>query len=204
MNIYNTKIRFLSDLNNLKTSLVVSKWLLDRTPFLFQAQRLNYLCWKESLANKLGVDSSAVSIVGSARLGLSLNPNKKFKPFDEASDVDIAIISYHHFQLAWRYLRNLGSKLYKLEPIQKSSIQDHRTRLIYWGTIATDKILGILPFGNLWLKALSETANISPPIERTINLRLYMDYESLKAYQVNNLVQLRNSLYDNLEYRFNE
>jgi hypothetical protein len=188
------KNRFLADLKRLPPSLVASKWLIDRTPYIFENNRNDYLQWKESLGEKLGIDSNALSIVGSAKLGFSLNPNKNYKNFDNDSDVDVAVISNHYFDLSWHFLRNIGTQLYTLEQLQKYSVQDHRQRLIYWGTIATDRILGILPFSKLWLKAVSEMATISPTFSRNINMRIYMDYESLKAYQVNNLVNLRDAL----------
>ena len=38
----------------------------------------------------------------------------------------------------------LGTKRFDLTPKQSSSLDDHVNRLIYWGTIATDKLLEIL------------------------------------------------------------
>ena len=195
MNRYSTKNRFLSDLKEYQTSLIVSKWLIDRTPHIFSGQRLWYLEWKEILSEKLEIDSHAMSIMGSASIGFSLNPNKNFKYFDDTSDVDIAIISNYYFELSWHYLRNLGSKVYALDQTKKASIKDHVSRLIYWGTIATDKILSILPFGKKWLKTISEMSSIQPTINHKINLRLYKDFESLRAYHINNLNKLREKLF---------
>ena len=51
-----------------------------------------------------------LQFVGSAAIGCSLNPVKNFKPFDSASDVDVAVISNYHFTVAWRYLRTNGTR----------------------------------------------------------------------------------------------
>lgn len=191
MNKHTTKQKFITDLKGRSISLVISKWLIDRTPYIFLSNRHTYIEWKELLAGKIGIDSHAICIMGSAGIGFSLNPNKNFRPFDHTSDVDIAIISNYYFELSWHNLRTLGTKLYHLDPTQKASVQDHVSRLIYWGTIATDRILTIFPFGKSWIEALSDMARIQPTEGRCVNIRLYKDFESLRAYQFDNLNKLR-------------
>lgn len=196
MNLYRKKERFLSDLKNKPLSLVFSKWLLDRTPFIFEGERIKGLEWKERLAKELDVDSHAISIIGGAALGFSLNPNKNFKIYDGNSDIDLAIISYHHFEIGWNFLRNLGTEYYKLDYKQKAIVEDHRKRLIYWGTIATDKILPIFPFGKKWYSCLSTASQQHPANNRDINVRIYRDYDSLRAYHVMNLQNTLQKLYE--------
>lgn len=186
---------FIKDLESEPLSFVAMKWVIERTPYIFLKSRIDYISWKEQLSKKLGIDGKSITFTGSSCTGFSLNPNKNFRVFDEESDIDIAIISNHYFDISWHYLRNIGTARYNLKPEQKASVQDHVNRLIYWGTIATDKILEILPFGAHWFKELQSMA-ISPPTEgREINIRIYKDFESLKAYHVNNLTGLRQKLY---------
>lgn len=168
-----------------------SVWILDRIPVIFADQLRSYAQWRQTLASKLGVDPCEVRITGSAVSGVSLNPNKNFKLFDDSSDIDVSVISSHHFDLSWRALRSLGSTLHRLPPPAKESVKDHVGRLIYWGTIATDRILHLLPFGKEWNKALEEMAQISPTINREIKVRVYKDFQSLRAYQINNITSLR-------------
>ena len=78
------------------------------------------------------------------------------------SDIDVAIISHHHFDLAWHELRNLGANYYSLNTLQRDSIDKHKSKYIYWGTIATDKILPVLSFGKEWIIGLSNMAQIHP------------------------------------------
>ena len=195
MNIHRKKERFLADLRNKPLSLVFSKWILEKTPYIFDGNKVKEIEWKEELSKKLGVDSHALSIIGSAALGFSLNPNKKFRYFNEKSDIDVAIISHHHFEIGWVFLRSLGTGYYNLNPKQKASVEDHRKRLIYWGTLATDNILTMLPFGKLWFESLTKAASVFPINDRDINIRLYRDYESLRAYHVMNLEKIRQNFY---------
>lgn len=185
------KIQFLGDLTTHPSDLLASIWIINRIPLIFNQDIKEYARWRHALAKSIGVDASAILITGSAAFGISLNPYKNFKFFDENSDIDVAVISDYHFTEAWRTLRNIGPKRHSFSQKIKQSIKDHVDRYIYWGTIATDKLLPLFPFGPQWKIALDEAAQSPPTSGRTINIRLYKDLDSLRAYQVNNLDNLR-------------
>ena len=161
---------------------MTSKWIIEKVPFIFGDNLEQYIKWKEILATKIGVDSKAIVFIGSASVGFSLNPENNLRAFTERSDIDVAIISQHYFDISWHFLRNIGTKRYSLTHKELNSLDDHRNRLIYWGTIATDKIIQILPFGDKWITSLNEMATIEPTIDRVINIRIYKDFEALRAY----------------------
>lgn len=189
---------FLEDLKSKSPSFVAMKWIIERTPFLFGKNRIEYINWKELLSKKIGIDGKSIIFTGSSCAGFSLNPNKNFRKFDKESDIDIAIISNHYFDISWHYLRNLGTSRYSLNPEQKASVNDHVNRLIYWGTIATDKILEILPFGACWFTELQSMSSYAPTEDHDINIRIYKDFESLKAYQANNIIGLRKKIFSKM------
>ncbi|WP_410604881.1 hypothetical protein [Amycolatopsis sp. lyj-90] len=172
----------------------INRHVLDRTPWIFES-RTKYAEWKFQLAYDLDVDPLPMSIVGSAGLGFSLSPGKKFSEFHQDSDIDVAIISNRHFEEAWLQLRSLGP-LDRLKPgSSEAEVLDwHRGRLIFDGAIATDKILGMLPFGAKWTRAFSRASNREPTTGREINGRIYRDCQSLREYQVNNLRRIRTNL----------
>ncbi len=115
---------------------------------------------QQALPRGIGVDPCAIALTGSSSVGISLNPAKEFKEFHRRSDIDVAVISSYHFEMAWRRLRTLGSEYFRLGPETRRSVDEHRKTYIYYGTIATDQILGLLPFGRAWQAALSRTATI--------------------------------------------
>lgn len=170
---------------------MASVWIIDRIPLLFGEDRERYASWRYQLAMGLGVDPSSLIVTGSCAFGISLNPNKNYRFFDAESDVDVAVISDFHFTTAWRALRNLGTEIHRLPPATKHSVQEHVKRYIYWGTVATDRILHILPFGKEWGQTIAKMQHTSPTEGRTIKARIYRDFDSLRAYQVNNLNNLR-------------
>lgn len=177
-----TPIRFIED------------QFFDRVPHIFQADRASFAAWKRALGARIDVDPACLTLVGSSATGFSLNPNKNFKAFDDASDVDVAVISSHHFTVGWRYLRMNGSRRLSVDARTRNSWNEHVTKYIYWGTLATDRLLGVLPFGREWLQASSEMAELAPTEGREVNLRIYTDYDALRAYQTQGARALRDAL----------
>lgn len=181
----------LTALRSLSAAEFVSEYLFDRIPYLFANDRTGFVKWRTELAKDIEVDPACVSFVGSSAVGISLNPNKGFKAFDEKSDVDVAVISAFHFTVAWRFLRTHGHRRTHVDVRTRNAWNEHSTRFIYWGTIATDRLLGVLPFGLSWLSALNRMSRIAPTVGRDINLRIYTDHESLRTYQVQSVERAR-------------
>lgn len=185
---------FLMQLQTLPPSEFVEEQLFDRTPFAFSNDRRAFVEWKRALGRKIDVDPACITIVGSAATGISLNPYKSFKAFEAGSDIDVGIVSTLHFDIAWRYLRMNGSRRYRVDARTRNSWDEHASKYVYWGTIATDRLLGILPFGLSWMKAASEVAQLKPTAGRSINMRIYHDFDSLRSYHTQGVKSLRESL----------
>jgi hypothetical protein len=183
-----------SNLRSLSTGLFVSRWLLERVPHVFAGDLEAYVDWKHALSDRIFVDPKAITLVGSGASGYSLSPNKALKPFHAGSDIDVAVVSAHHFDVVWRWLRTLGSERYGWPRYVQEQIGDHRQRLVYWGAIATDRILQYTPLGKDWVPALADLANTLPGGRRDINVRLFREFEALRAYQVHGCAQIRAKL----------
>lgn len=183
-----------TDLKNLSSDNFLNKYLFDRIPHIFQSDRNAFVHWKAKLGQMLEIDPAAILFVGTACIGYSLNPQKNLRQFGAESDVDIAIVSNYHFLIAWRYLRANYRTNSTLPEFQKIAWREHQTNYIYWGTIATDKLLGIFPFGPLWRKAISEMQKEATTVGRTINLRIYNDFDSLRSYQRLGVETIKNEL----------
>ncbi|MCU7891334.1 MAG: hypothetical protein KZQ78_06865 [Candidatus Thiodiazotropha sp. (ex Ustalcina ferruginea)] len=153
---------FLRELVDSPPDLIASIWILNRVPHPFEGNAKSFKNWRRKLAGLVEVDASEVVIIGSGAFGVSLNPHKNFRAFDEKSDIDVAIISEYFFNTFWRFLRNLGTNIHSMPQPVKQSVRDHVQKYVYWGTIATEQILPYLPFGKKWAKALEEMAKESP------------------------------------------
>jgi len=183
----------ISELRTTEPAAFVSSHIFDRTPHVFGDDKSRHMVWRGQLASSLGVDPVEVTIVGSAAVGVSLSPHKNFKIFDQDSDIDVAIVSPFHFQTAWRFFRRNSSLRAKLSGVERNAWDEHRTRLIYWGTIATDKLLSRLPFGLEWRSALDKLESVIEN-DHAINIRIYNDYDSLRQYQIQSVRLRRDDL----------
>lgn len=172
----------------------VSHFIFECVPYAFSGDMSSWIEWKTKLAEYLQVDPRDIVITGSGAIGYSLNPNKSFRPFDASSDIDTGVISPYHFELAWRYLRQLRPSWLSLPARSKKAIEIHRKSYVFSGTIATDIILGLLPFGSAWQAALDNMGKIAPTVGREVKLRIYKDFDALRNYQAYNIEQLRNEL----------
>lgn len=91
-----------------------------------------------------------------------------------------SIISHHYFDVAWHDLIHLSPA--GISPKMKTALEDHRKRLIYWGTVATDKILPLLSFGGEWDRIIKTCQLPEPLVDHEINFRIYKDALSIRNY----------------------
>src|SRR5258708_29662172 len=61
-----------------------------------------YFDLKTQVARRFKIHPSEVLIVGSAKLGFSIVPDKRYRPFGETSDIDVAICSPELFDMFWK------------------------------------------------------------------------------------------------------
>jgi hypothetical protein len=187
----------LEDLRTLAPDVFASQYIFEATPHVFGGDFPGYVRWKTEIGGRLDIDPRAICLVGSAVVGISLNPNKGLKPFDESSDVDVAVVSNRYFELAWHHLRKLRIQKLEMPAESLSALKAHRERFIFDGTIATDSILPFLPFAITWVPALSDMAGIPPTEGREINARIDRDFESLGEYQLRSVIRARAALENN-------
>ena len=80
----------------------------------------------------------------------------------------------------------------------KNAWDAHVDKYIYWGTLATDHLLGVMPFGEQWLEAKSHmSAHELLPTPHPINLRIYTDYDALREYHVHGARKLQAQIQPN-------
>ncbi|MEQ1769867.1 MAG: hypothetical protein ABL879_08500 [Devosia sp.] len=172
----------LTDLRSLSAEEFVSRRVLDRLPFVFSTTEL-FADWVATFNQTIGVPADRVMLVGSGAVGVSLNPDKNYKEFNGESDIDVAVVSKDHFDEGWVYLRNNHHRRYRLtDGRQRAAWEAHENNKIYWGALEADRLLPLLPFGNVWLPA-STAASTGVVGNRDVKFRVYRDADALRMYQ---------------------
>lgn len=133
-------------------------------------------------------------IVGSAKLGVSLSPEKFLKHFtdegDNQSDIDIAIISTQLFDYFWRLFRmsyNITNKKY----------YRYISRGIYRGYISDTDLLNIEECRVEWIKksnAATKSLQRDMYFKHEIHYRIYRDWKDLEEYHIQSIEQLKGDL----------
>lgn len=98
-----TRDQFLSLIRSQQPDSLVAKYL-DATEVAAFPTAEAFAGFKQRVVDGLG-EPAPVYLVGSGNWGYSLNPDKGFKAFDMASDVDVAIVSAELFAQTWDHIR---------------------------------------------------------------------------------------------------
>jgi hypothetical protein len=98
-NIRDRLDRFKQDLGILDPGLIVQKHVLYGDCFILDQD--SYFNLKHEVAGKFDLHSSEVLLVGSGKLGFSIAPEKRYRPFMDESDIDLALISPSLFDRIW-------------------------------------------------------------------------------------------------------
>jgi hypothetical protein len=89
------KIKKFKDDLHLGTKQLVQKYVTTGTSSVLDEDLLFLL--KKDVSDFLKIHPSEVILVGSAKVGFSLAPDKRYRAFGDKSDLDIAIISHNLF-----------------------------------------------------------------------------------------------------------
>jgi len=175
---------------------------------IYLAQRfpraLNTL--RRHLCPRLRLEQENVIIIGSAKIGFSLDPNTFPRRFTNNRDIDVLVVSetlfdiYWHTMLKWHYPR-------RLEHLPQSDWQWvlARRRDLYWGWFHPDGIRYegltfpdvLKPLRDLktrWFDSFQSLSLYEEFSGREVNGRLYRTWEHALLYQANGLRQIQTRL----------
>lgn len=191
-----------------KHILKSSNWYFSEYKSLKDKELLESLdLFKEIVSSNFKVNFYSVKMVGSAKVGFSLSPQKMFKSFgaeDEIgnySDIDIAIVSDQLYNDYWQGFRDNCNQNYNF-PSPK--LFKRVSSSIYKGFINDKDIREIPEMRKKWdERADATTANLQRKllIAHPITFRLYRNWDDLKEYQLNGIRALKNKGESNVSCR---
>lgn len=151
--------------------------------------------FKEIVSSNFGVSFHSVQIVGSAKLGMSLSPNKPFREFisiaqsenEHESDIDVAIVSDKLFLQIWEEIREAKKK--EFVPKYAKIVGD-----IFNGYINDKDFKSLEYMRKQWEERISKS-NIRLQDEllicHPISYRIYRNWEDMEEYQLSGIKQLK-------------
>jgi hypothetical protein len=93
-------LRFKEDLSTEETLTIVNKYITHGSSVLLDDE--TYFSLKNEVAKQFNIHTTNIFMVGSAKMGFSIKTSRRFLPFGNSSDIDIAIISNALFEQIWK------------------------------------------------------------------------------------------------------
>lgn len=182
---------------------VVREYLFKGVPYVFANRPKDYDLLRRHLSRPLNVKAQNVVVVGSAKVGFSLNPENFPRRFYDESDIDVLVVDQSLFDkvwkaiLAWHYLRRYSG----LDGPERKWAGD-RKKEIYWGWLEPDKISfrGLLfpkllaevrDVSTCWFNAFRSLSHYPKFAGRDVSGRLYRSWDHALLYHTEGLRQIR-------------
>lgn len=131
---------------------------------------------RAAIAARFKLHVNKIIIVGSAKLGYSVSPEKSLRPFNDQSDVDVAIVSPVLFEKYWLEMYQAQKSMLEWPDLNSAR------KYLFRGWIRPDK-LPLLAIRNEWFDffgSLQSTEGCSP---YPVRGGLYFNDEFLEYYQ---------------------
>ncbi len=169
--------RFKKDLGRISIGEIVQKHITSGSCYVLEEGK--YFDLKNQVATHFKIHPTEVIMVGSGKLGFSIVHEKRYRPFGDTSDLDLAIISPDLFDTIWRLVyeyRNQGG-YWDGERVFKD--------YLFRGWIRPDKLppSDLFEIGKNWwdfFRNLTKTNAFGP---YKISAGLYRSWYFLESYQ---------------------
>lgn len=161
--------------------------ILEGTPVMWP-NSVDYAEWRHNMADGLGVPAPSVIVVGSARLGYSLNPQNAFKDFGRESDIDVAIVDQKIFEETWSEINCIANK----GNISESDEIFYRKLISRKQILMRSRILSKMTYGEKWSKQRDKSIEFLGEnfYSNNIKFKIYRDHESILSYHIGNVQQV--------------
>ena len=168
---------YKKDLSALTATQIVRKHILYGESCILPEDK--YFDLRSEIADHFQLNPNEVLVVGSAKLGFSIVPSKRYRLFHDESDIDVAIVSSKLFDEIWetvfRYRDAVG-----YWPEYKEF-----TTYLFRGWIRPDKLppSNVFQVGKDWWNFFQEVTNSGVYGDYKIKGALYKSWFFLENYQ---------------------
>lgn len=168
---------FKEGLRNLSSSEVVQKRIIFGECQILDRDAYHQL--RAKVAEKFDIHPNEVLVVGSAKLGFSIAPQKQYKPFGDTSDIDVVIVSSRLFDSFWKSVYHLWK-----EKILWDKESDFK-KYLFQGWVRPDKLPISKKFQltDDWWEFFRTLTSSGEFGSYKINGAIYKDWDFLEGYQ---------------------
>ena len=158
--------------------------------FVFKDDEEKYFKLKQTIAQEFGLNPQNVIMIGSAKLGFSISPLKRWQPFHDESDIDIVIISPGIFDRFWKELYDFNIKL--MDRTEEEEKRYYRfLDYFFRGWLRPD----VFPFSYVgrkeWLDFF-KSISYGEFGDHKIAGAVFRDWDFYEAYHTSNIREIRN------------
>lgn len=184
---------------------VVDRYILAGPAFVFRQNQHAEKRLIQHLGTTLSTPEENVVIVGSAKIGFSLDPNAFPRAFSDDSDLDVAIVNPDIFESAWRAALEWSYEVNENTDREQAWLRDLR-RGVFRGQLhvgSTQHISGmrrsalLALWRNLawtWFAAFRDLPREPEILRRKVNGRLYRSWDHLRLYHRGGILRLQETL----------
>jgi hypothetical protein len=128
----------------------VQEYLFDGVPYCFKDNPNIFNTFRQTICSKFNIHPQNLTIVGSAKIGFSLSPDKYGRPFSDASDIDVVLVSEELFQDLWlKLIEFKKTTVYRLNKYHQNRFYELQA-ILFYGSIRLDMISSDFPFAREW------------------------------------------------------
>lgn len=187
---------FINELRAMPDLDFCRKHMFSDYMWIFQsgvAKRGTYEDFKRTVGSLVGANSSEIAIVGSAKFGFSLSPNKAFTPFHSNSDLDLIIVSASLFEQIWHAYRLADYNGYYW--IRRNYAGDiFRKYVVVHPEERKEYKSAYLRRTWLEMGKIDRDVDLIYRLGRPIKYRVYASWEDAENYHVKSLADLRRAV----------
>ena len=192
---YPSKEAFAGMLKTVQHGDLVAKYLLTtEVPFAFKNKQKGYGFLIGEIGKALHVSAESITLIGSGRIGFSLDPYNFGSPFSAHSDLDFVIVNSDLFDAAWLELVGLGPRLARLATEVQRGVADHRTNNIYWGYMEPGNLSNAISLYRIWFPLFAGLVQYTSFAGGGISGRLYRTWDHVRSHQLYSLAEIRRTL----------